>query len=202
MVEFYNTSVGSVGYLCSFYTGNQFRFTMSGANHVKKFQYRMKLWNSSTYAYQSRTKSAISSTVVEAAPSSLSPGVYHFEIRLENSCGWSQWFTYFVQYNDCNNQGMFRAYPNPTSNTLTIAAKESDEVSKSSAFNETNTLSSAMAISRNDNTFNFYDFSGNKVLSGQLQNITDVNVSKLKKGTYILEIIANGQEETHQIVIE
>jgi len=202
MVEFYNTSTGAVGYLCSFYTGNKFKFTMNGANHVKKFQYRMKLWNSSTYAYQSKIKSAVSSTIVETAPSSLSPGVYHFEIRLENSCGWSQWFPYFVQYMDCSNSGMFRAYPNPTSNTLTVANKGGEQLNKNSSFEPSNGVYGTMATSRNNNTFNFYDFIGNRVLFGQLDDITNIDVSQLKKGTYILEINANGQKETHQIVIE
>jgi len=49
--------------------------------------------------------------------------------------------------------------------------------------------------------FELYDFNQNLISKGQINNLTNINVSNFKKGRYILLIITNGNYESHQIII-
>ncbi|WP_248724246.1 T9SS type A sorting domain-containing protein [Seonamhaeicola sp. ML3] len=201
-IEFYNLNTGAMGYLCSYHNDNRYRFSLNGANGTINYEYKIKLWGSSTYTYISSLKTS-NNNPIEGVMPNLIPGTYQFEIRFKNSCGWSPWFHYFVSYQDCSNPGMFRAYPNPTSSTLTIMNTQTSKDFASSPFEFSAMNRSAMVTSsRSVNTYRLFDFSGNLVISGQMDDETLIDVSKLKKGTYILKINANGEEETHQIVIE
>ncbi len=52
------------------------------------------------------------------------------------------------------------------------------------------------------NSFKFYDFYSHLTLEGKLYDVTNIDVSKLKKGRYILKIKINQDtEETHHIII-
>jgi hypothetical protein len=122
-----------------------------------------------------------------------------------NSCG-SKQATIYVTVDNCNDfgGGFFRAYPNPTSNTLTIENKELTSIIKvqKSSRNSSNLSSKSSVEVKSNHTFKIYDFNGSKVLSGKLDSKINIDVSKLKKGRYILEINADGNNETHQIIIE
>lgn len=133
-------------------------------------------------------------------------GNYTVTLTTSNSCGSSQ-ATIYVTAENCWGGGFFSAYPNPTSNTLTIQNMEATNAldtpkSTNKSINLSNRNNKTTITTSNINTFYLHDFSGNMVLSGKLKDITNINVSSLKKGTYILKIHVNGGIETHQIIIK
>lgn len=200
-IQFFNVNTPTGFSLCSFHTGNKFKFNANGFDQVFRYQFKIKQWNSSSYLYTSAIKSSIGSHVEDNMPH-FSPNWYVFELRLKNSCGWSDWFTYFVQFTDCNNfenTHLFKTYPNPTSNILTI-----ENMRVTNALHTTKGINESInrvAVADN-NTFSLHNFSGNMMLSGKLKNITTIDVSQLKKGNYILKIHVNGNIEIHQIIIK
>ncbi|MFD1614137.1 T9SS type A sorting domain-containing protein [Gelatiniphilus marinus] len=50
--------------------------------------------------------------------------------------------------------------------------------------------------------YELYDFYSNLILKGNLRNQTEINVSRYKKGIYILKITTTDAHETHRIIIE
>lgn len=132
-------------------------------------------------------------------------GNYTVTLTTTNSCG-SKQATIYVTVDNCNDfgGGFFLAYPNPTSNTLTIENTEliSTMSAQKSSRNSSNLSSKSSVEVKSNHTFKIYDFNGSEVLSGKLNSKTNIDVSKLKKGKYILVINTNGNNETHQIIIE
>ena len=90
----------------------------------------------------------------------------------------------------------YSSFPNPTSETLTIEQTFNVE--------ENSQVETGLKQSSSDlHYIRLYDFNNYKVvLEGSLSGKTEIDVSKLDKGRYILKIqIANDKEETHQVII-
>tara|TARA_R110002049_G_scaffold163000_1_gene328790 strand:+ start:3228 stop:4088 length:861 start_codon:yes stop_codon:yes gene_type:complete len=119
-------------------------------------------------------------------------GMAEVKFHATNSCG----STTSTLYVTISNGGgfFFRAYPNPASTNLTIEQLKSSSKLK--------TKNSSKSFNTEFNSFNLYDFQSELVLSGKLKELTNIDVSALEKGTYILKIHINGNIETHQIIIK
>lgn len=120
-----------------------------------------------------------------------SPGWYIFEVRATNECGTTDWFGGEVEFVDCSigGGGEFRVYPNPSSETLTV---------KKNSYHQAGSENLNSIIG----SFELYDFSSNLIISGKLSNHLTIDVSKYKRGKYILKINSEGKIESHQIIIE
>jgi PKD repeat protein len=121
-------------------------------------------------------------------------GSYTVTLTTSNSCGSSQ-ATIYVTVEGCGGF-FFSAYPNPTSESLTI--EKTEDTSNNSKAKDVE----KKGFKESNHKFKLYDFQGELVRSGQLKKMTKINVSSLKKGTYILKINVNGNIETHQIIVK
>lgn len=120
-------------------------------------------------------------------------GTYNVKVYASNSCGWSQ--DYPLVFLCMEDGGMFAAYPNPASETLTIESKNEYIIDKGQTSNELSNIIS----------YKFFDpNSGQIVLEGNLSTTkTEIDISKLSKGKYVLKFqIDNQKEETHHIIID
>src|SRR5690606_25989073 len=100
-----------------------------------------------------------------------------------NPCG-STTSTYFVHVRSSNFYSNYSVYPNPTSDVLNIKSKkEKDKIDK-------------------DSFYEIYSFEAKFIEKGLLGGNRSIDVSKYKKGRYILKIKVNGKTETHHIIIE
>ena len=119
------------------------------------------------------------------------PGNYRITLTTSNPCGSSQ-ATIYVRAVHCN-QSFFSTYPNPADNYLTIEKKHTEKTSEKT---------SSMNFKKSIGSFKLYNFNSELVLSGQLKNLTNIDVSNLREGKYILKIHTNGNIERHQIIIK
>ncbi len=90
----------------------------------------------------------------------------------------------------------YSSFPNPASETLTIEQTYNNQENREiSTFLKEGSLDT--------HYFRLYDFNSSRVvLEGSVSRKTEIDVSKLAKGRYILKIqIANDKEETHQVII-
>src|SRR5690606_4828239 len=101
-----------------------------------------------------------------------------FRVRASNSCGYSEWLEYYVAVmescgsGDINN---YTVYPNPASDVLNIKSKkEKDKIDK-------------------DIFYEIYSFEAKIIEKGILGGNQSIDVSKYKKGRYILKIKVNGK---------
>lgn len=85
----------------------------------------------------------------------------------------------------------YSMYPNPTSETL-IVSRTTDKVSDG-----------LTDVGRSTHTYILYDFNGNLVSEGKLsEHETVIDVSKLRKGRYVLKIILSKEnDESHHILV-
>ncbi len=90
----------------------------------------------------------------------------------------------------------YSSFPNPASETLTIEQTYNTEENR-----EVGTFLKEGSL--DTHYFRLYDFNSSRVvLEGSVSRKTEIDVSKLAKGRYILKIqIANDKEETHQVII-
>lgn len=142
-----------------------------------------------TGAYITYNSSSSNHALVTLRPFSYNVTV---KIRAHNGCGWSAWADVSPDIIPC---GMFfSVYPNP---------------SNSDVFVTTNTENVSRAVEDMGNlgplTIELYDFSGNRVLQNKFNKVVSIpkiDVYGLRKGTYILRIIAKEVDEVHQIIVE
>ena len=120
------------------------------------------------------------------------PGNYRITLTTSNSCGSSQ-ATIYVRAVHCNRRSFFSAYPNPTDNNLTVEKKLTEKTSEKDL---------SINVEKSIGSFKLYNFNSEFVLFGQLKNLTDIDVSNLREGKYVLKIYTNGNIETHQIIIK
>jgi len=123
------------------------------------------------------------------------PG-YTVGVKALNGCGTSTMYSEY-HFNPCYEGGFFYSfYPNPSSETLTIERNVQYSLEKGYTDDE---LTSTIF-------YRFYDFiSGHIVLEGNLsiKNKTEIDISNLSKGKYLLKIqVDKDKEETHQIIID
>lgn len=105
-----------------------------------------------------------------------------------NNCGWGRWeyLTFNVNPSSNYRDAMYKVYPNPSSNTVNISLKNSENFP-----NSTDIISGAL-----------FD------LTGISKSIVDINnnqatfsVDGLSPGIYVLKIYINGEPESHQISV-
>lgn len=121
-------------------------------------------------------------------------GTFNVKVYADSACGWPQNF-YPLVFFCSEGGGMFMVYPNPASETLVIEDKNQYSVGT-----ELNDNSMASTI-----FYRLYDpNSGHIVAEGNLSaNKTEIDVSKLIKGKYILKFqVDNQKEEMHHVIIE
>jgi len=129
-------------------------------------------------------------------------GNYTVTIKTTNICGTTT-ATFPVNAQNCStggrNSASYAVYPNPASSVIYITYEQatgSEEgfMKASNSVTETETL-----------TTQLYDFGGNLVRTvnfAKSGTIPSIDISDLKKGIYVLKIIAKELEETHRIIIE
>jgi len=138
---------------------------------------------------------------------SATPGTYNMYCKANNDCG-SSWTNSLTINNgtggggnDCppgvsppckpGGPNPLRLHPNPASETLTI------EPSNNGAKGEKAQVARTIVYS-----YTLYDFNGTIVQQGTFTDKTTLDVSKLKKGRYILKTKTDDSEdESHHIVI-
>jgi len=82
-------------------------------------------------------------------------------------------------------------YPNPSSEFITI-----DSATDLTSGQKSN------ALTAEDYTYSLYDFNGKLLQKGSFTNKTTVDVSRLKKGRYILITQTGDKEESHHVVVQ
>lgn len=108
------------------------------------------------------------------------------EVRRRDACGWSPKTLLVINFTDCQNNFLFKTYPNPTESILNIV--EIDE-------------NTSKDKKENNSSISLFDFKGNLVKKfndskGQL------NLNDLKNGRYVLIIVDGEHTEKHQIIKE
>lgn len=123
---------------------------------------------------------------------------YTVGVKAINECGTS---TMYSEYhaNPCYEGGFFYSYyPNPASETLSIE--------RNYQYNTESNHGNLYPSNKIQSTYyyRFYDFNnGLIVLEGNLSTKTEIDVSKLSKGKYVLKIqVDKDNEETHHIIID
>ncbi len=122
----------------------------------------------------------------------LGTGMAEVNFHATNPCG-STTSTLFITIFDGGGL-FFSAYPNPAGTTLTIEKLENV------ALQTPETLGRSFKTS--SDSFELYNFNSELVMSGELKEITNIDVSALKKGTYILRIRTNDHVEAQKIIIQ
>ncbi|MFD2518564.1 trypsin-like peptidase domain-containing protein [Salinimicrobium flavum] len=118
---------------------------------------------------------------------------YSIGVKAITPCGTSQTY-YELHDNPCYQGDYYYSYsPNPTSETLTIERMNIKTVS----------ASSQKEIAKSfEHDYKFYDFQGNLIFRGKLENKITLDVSNLVEGRYILEIqMGVNEKEVHHIQI-
>ncbi|WP_290475803.1 MULTISPECIES: T9SS type A sorting domain-containing protein [unclassified Leeuwenhoekiella] len=125
-------------------------------------------------------------------------GTISFRVRASNDCGWSDWKTYTYQVTDCSGGGgpFFAAYPNPSSDEITVTRtdSETDDTSTNKSFSKKS--SSKVKI-----TYEIINTEGYLVGKGEILNKEKIRVSKFAPGVYVLRLITEDLVETKQIII-
>ncbi len=185
-ISFSNTA-DSGDYFCSSHTGNAYTI-VNGNIPNTTYQYRLLKYPNLNVVYTSPSGQSNTGTVSYTP----SPGWYVFDVRTTNPCGTGRWSGYEVEYVDCSQGGgggeggewRYHISPNPTSETLTIGRQ-------TRGTNHENVPSS----------YELYNFHGNLITKGNVSDITTIDVSSYKKGSYILKITSNSTSETHHIIV-
>lgn len=103
--------------------------------------------------------------------------------RARNACGWGAWINGSFQNMDCDNgEEPWFVYPNPATETLTIESSHNPDTMEKST-------------QKPDQRYTLYDFNGTIVQRGWLNNKTTLDVTKLKKGRYVLKLEVGGNKE-------
>lgn len=116
---------------------------------------------------------------------------YSIGVRAINPCGTSVGH-FELHENPCYEGEYYYSYsPNPASETLTV-----ERVNQSDSKSNNKTISTV-------HQYRLHDFNGNLVQEGNLSAKTEIDVSKLPDGRYILIIqIDKNNRETHHIIIK
>lgn len=118
---------------------------------------------------------------------------YSIGVKAINACGTSSGH-YEIHPNPCYEQEFFYSfYPNPTSETLTIVRNQTLDSTEENVSQDNN--------NQTMHYYKLYDFTSNlMVQEGIISDNTEIDVSKLNKGSYLLKIqMENGKEEIHHI---
>tara|TARA_R110002012_G_scaffold263456_1_gene446209 strand:- start:35993 stop:37474 length:1482 start_codon:yes stop_codon:yes gene_type:complete len=129
-----------------------------------------------------------------------------FKVRVNNDCGFSDWLEYYVQIiENCSggggSQNNFAIFPSPADTELNITVNNVSSINSL----EKRPILETLELQEIPIIAGLYDFEGRLVIQQQFSRLGDIqkiDVSDLKKGIYILKIIAKELEETHRIIIE
>lgn len=105
------------------------------------------------------------------------------KVRLQNSCGWSDWK--YLTIPPCSGSFSFSVYPNPATNTVTIQQKE-----------ETGATINEVSI---------FDQLGNLKKRSKYSASTkqaQMNIANLMTGVYFIEISSGQNKERQQLIIQ
>lgn len=129
-----------------------------------------------------------SSAILSVTSSSQVGATFQYSYRARSACGWGPWITGTFTNMDCDGgEEPWFFYPNPTSETLTIEPLNSKKEPM---------MQIPVYI------YTLYDFNGIIVQQGTFTGKTILDVSKLKKGRYILKTKNDeSKEDTHHIII-
>ncbi len=188
----FRNGVGGTYYWCSSHTDNEFEILP----RVPNTTYQVRVKNFPALNVIAGPYSFTGNIATLPTDYNYTPGWYIFEVKATNECGTTDWFGSEVEFVDCSTGGggEYRVYPNPTSETLTIEKNNLQQTAQSENLNSANREITG--------SFELYDFSSNLLLSGKLSNLLTIDVSKYKKGKYILKIHSGGKTESHQIIVE
>ncbi len=115
------------------------------------------------------------------------------EVRNQNSCGTGLNYAYYTGYFGGYSYYNYKIFPNPTSNILNI---QSNEESLNS-----NSINTRAKNNKKESSYELYDFNQNLVSKGRIRERNKINLSKFKKGHYILLINTDGHYESHRVII-
>ncbi len=133
-----------------------------------------------------------SSPILSIASTSLVGATFQIKYRARSACGWGPWTTGNFTNMDCDGgEEPWFVYPNPSSETLTIE-KSANQYSKGKK---------GKADSLSVTTYSLYDFNGSLVKEGSFNDKTTLDVSKLKKGRYVLKAKGSDNRETIKHII-
>lgn len=106
-----------------------------------------------------------------------------------SSCGWTDWKTQYIAVEVCGLMALMTLSPNPASNEVTLLEKQ----------DENNTVKKK---NEKEYEIKFYDNTSLKTNRSKVKVGDKINVSSLKKGTYIVHIIAPDQSvEKSRLII-
>lgn len=189
----FTNGIGESGYFCTSHYDNKYYLYPSLPNNVGTVthQIRIRKYPNLNIVYQPSQIFTGNQGTLNYYPS---PGWYLFEVKRTNSCGVSQWFGFEVEFVDCSLGGgggeeefEFLAYPNPSSETIFLQK------------NSTETTS----LQKSTIEFKLFDLNSSLITKDYIFNgKASIDVSKLKKGKYILKIYGiKEEEETHYIIV-
>ena len=84
---------------------------------------------------------------------------------------------------------MYVVHPNPAKEILTVEKRGLNDERRSKRKTQSH-------------SYKLYNFGGKLVLESNLSDRTDIYISELPKGRYILKILMGKKDEAHHIVIE
>ena len=114
---------------------------------------------------------------------------YQISVKAVNACGESLGLVGLFD-NPCYEDDYYRIATNPATDNLTILRNAQEPSTFRNAQNSDNHL------------YQLFDFSNNMVLNGVLSNETNIDVSHLTSGNYVIKImLSNEEEEIHHIMI-
>ncbi len=187
-VIFRNIGAGVTDYFCSSHINNEFEILPK----IKNASYQIRIRDLSTFNIVAGPYNFNGNIATLPNSYNYTPGWYLFEVKSTNSCGTTNWTELEVEFVDCTLESgggemEYRIFPNPSSETLTIQKKSNLENSRE--------IESSYSIE-------LYDFNSNLIFKSILRNQKSINISKYKKGKYILKINKNNKTETHHIIIK
>ncbi len=132
-----------------------------------------------------------SASVLSITTSSQVGATLQIRHRARNACGWGAWINGSFQNMDCDNgEEPWFVYPNPATETLTIES-----------LHNPGTKEKAQSTQKPDQRYTLYDFNGTIVQRGWLNNKTTLDVTKLKKGRYVLKLEVDENKEIVRHII-
>lgn len=191
-IQFTN-AVGGQGYWCSSHYGNEFTVDTPASNTT--YEMRLRTWPDYNLVY---TDPNIHSYVgVFGYPAK--PGWYVLEIRGTNSCGSGDWVGYEVEYVDCTQSGggeeyfAIEASPNPASNEINV--RTTNERPEVKVLGKSETVHIILTDFNTMKPVKQWKFENN-------QSSYSLNVGRLKRGRYVLQVLIGKYRQSKHIVLQ
>ena len=184
-VIFRNNGADISGYFCTSHYDNEFEILP----YVPNASYEVRIRDLSTNSIVAGPFNFTGNIATLPTSYNYTPGWYLFETRGTNSCGTSSWNQWEVEFVDCSHGGggesEYIVSPNPSSDILTVKKIKNEP-----------------KINTSEYQIKFYDFNAKLIFEDFIRNQISIDVSKFKKGRYILKITKGLESETHHIIIK